>query len=793
MPAPREVYSTTVLLGTVEKLVELPFFSDGAQERAAHTDPTGLSPELRDARIPSYIAGLRIIAKSNRIVLGQSNPEQLARVRYEYAGDIGDIRGELMTLDPGLETEEVRSLRDALAASQDKTSHSEGRRRRRNRKEPDALPPHLITMQGIDLFMGEGRSNVSLLQARHKTEPEARLKLPGSGPEECCFSWRDMQKLLHEPRSKSNQSRLYIDFDRLPSGPEDTDPDKIAYAREIQMALLPHHKLINIPELGLNALRNTVRIARPYHIARTELGKIMRRKFIDDYCRPRNMIRYMRRSNGQGFGEYLTVENAAKAWQEYRKIPFATETDVPIIDVAQRAEIVNAGYAKRTAIEQFGEAGVRRLRHAQTGRVMDHIDAESAAALESYLGHKILPPHLLPYKAFDQYVDISSSSAVRLRLSKSRFEPTLVRLHGSNVRTNCFGWDALEYIKDRVGKIRPGAPDIDFTRLPKDENDTDPDKIAYARTIQRYFVEPEVIGEKSRRFAKNTGILYRTGLLSAEEEVILAKYIEAGLMAGHKLKETSLSAWLRKDLETVAAEGNAAKKRMVEANTGLAKSIVKERKYQNKGLSYDELTQEGILGVIRAVEKFDYTKGIKFSTYAMTWIKQFITRAIYNTGNTLRIPVYISEKLDQVERLQRQGMSTTEIAKETGLTPMQLAGLNHYREQVLSLDAPLRHSNDRGTRTLADLIPDRATEFTGQVEDDIARKELRDLLKRLEPNRRQAIILRFNLDGKSEQDVRTYEQMGKIIGVSKQTAVERTNAALRDLRELYGINLEDIL
>ena len=218
--------------------------------------------------------------------------------------------------------------------------------------------------------------------------------------------------------------------------------------------------------------------------------------------------------------------------------------------------------------------------------------------------------------------------------------------------------------------------------------------------------QTSVMGDSVHTYLKSIG---RRNLLTAEEEVELAKRIEAGLFAEHKLEtESGLSKRYRADLELVAEDGRRAKAHMLEANLRLVVSVAK--KYSDRGLSLLDVVQEGNLGLIRAVEKFDYTKGYKFSTYAMWWIRQAIQRGFADSARTIRLPVHVLEMLSKLSRVerdmhQRLGREPTpeELAVELDRTPDQIEELLRTSRQPISLDSTI---GEDGETSIGDLIED---------------------------------------------------------------------------------------
>ena len=201
----------------------------------------------------------------------------------------------------------------------------------------------------------------------------------------------------------------------------------------------------------------------------------------------------------------------------------------------------------------------------------------------------------------------------------------------------------------------------------------------------------------------------KVALLNAEQEVELAKRIEAGLFAEEKLNGTKkLSAKMHRELEWIAEDGRRAKDHLLEANLRLVVSLAK--RYTGRGMLFLDLIQEGNLGLIRAVEKFDYTKGYKFSTYATWWIRQAITRAMADQARTIRIPVHMVEVINKLARVQRQmlqdlGREPTpeELAKELDMTPEKVVEVQKYGREPISLHTPL---GEDGDSEFGDLIED---------------------------------------------------------------------------------------
>ncbi|MGH3151249.1 MAG: sigma-70 family RNA polymerase sigma factor, partial [Streptosporangiaceae bacterium] len=240
------------------------------------------------------------------------------------------------------------------------------------------------------------------------------------------------------------------------------------------------------------------------------------------------------------------------------------------------------------------------------------------------------------------------------------------------------------------------------------------------------------MGDSVHTYLKSIG---RTSLLTAEQEVDLAKRIEAGLFAEHKLESaTGLDDNFRRELEVIAEDGRRAKAHMLEANLRLVVSVAK--KYSYRGLSLLDVVQEGNLGLIRAVEKFDYTKGYKFSTYAMWWIRQAIQRGFDDSARTIRLPVHVLEMLSKLSRVerdmhQRLGREPTpeELAVELDRTPDQIEELLRTSRQPISLDSTI---GEDGETSIGDLIEDvDAPEASELVDRQLMAEQLRSALDAL--------------------------------------------------------------
>ncbi|MDW3846798.1 RNA polymerase sigma factor SigB [Micromonospora sp. BRA006-A] len=277
----------------------------------------------------------------------------------------------------------------------------------------------------------------------------------------------------------------------------------------------------------------------------------------------------------------------------------------------------------------------------------------------------------------------------------------------------------------------------------------------------------------------------RTKLLTAAQEVELSRRIEAGLFAEEKLATcTPVSAELRADLALIAAEGRAAKDHLLEANLRLVVSIAK--RYTGRGMAFLDLIQEGNLGLIRAVEKFDYTKGYKFSTYATWWIRQAITRAMADQARTIRIPVHMVEQVNRMVRVRRELSVTlgreptvSEVAVALEIPEFQVIELISYDREPVSLDQAV---GEDGESALGDFVAavDPRTEPGDAATNGELRNEVRIVLATLSQREQAVIRLRFGLDDGRQ---RTLDEVGREFGLSRERIRQIEKVTLLKLRD----------
>ncbi len=288
-----------------------------------------------------------------------------------------------------------------------------------------------------------------------------------------------------------------------------------------------------------------------------------------------------------------------------------------------------------------------------------------------------------------------------------------------------------------------------------------------------------------RAYLKQIG---KVALLNAEEEVELAKRIEAGLYAAERVRKAEeessekLVPQMRRDLRWIVRDGERAKNHLLEANLRLVVSLAK--RYTGRGMAFLDLIQEGNLGLIRAVEKFDYTKGYKFSTYATWWIRQAITRAMADQARTIRIPVHMVEVINKLGRIQREllqdlGREPTpeELAKEMDITPEKVLEIQQYAREPISLDQTI---GDEGDSQLGDFIEDsEAVVAVDAVSFTLLQDQLQSVLATLSEREAGVVRLRFGL---TDGQPRTLDEIGQVYGVTRERIRQIESKTMSKLR-----------
>ncbi|HEU5469893.1 MAG TPA: RNA polymerase sigma factor [Actinophytocola sp.] len=347
----------------------------------------------------------------------------------------------------------------------------------------------------------------------------------------------------------------------------------------------------------------------------------------------------------------------------------------------------------------------------------------------------------------------------------------------------------LEDLEDVESEIAAAAVDEieeeeEPAKGPKDSDFVWDEEESEALRQARKDAELTASADSVRAYLKQIG---KVALLNAEEEVELAKRIEAGLYAAERVRAAEedaekLTPSLRKDLRWIVRDGERAKNHLLEANLRLVVSLAK--RYTGRGMAFLDLIQEGNLGLIRAVEKFDYTKGYKFSTYATWWIRQAITRAMADQARTIRIPVHMVEVINKLGRIQREllqdlGREPTpeELAKEMDISPEKVLEIQQYAREPISLDQTI---GDEGDSQLGDFIEDsEAVVAVDAVSFTLLQDQLQSVLATLSEREAGVVRLRFGL---TDGQPRTLDEIGQVYGVTRERIRQIESKTMSKLR-----------
>ncbi len=339
-----------------------------------------------------------------------------------------------------------------------------------------------------------------------------------------------------------------------------------------------------------------------------------------------------------------------------------------------------------------------------------------------------------------------------------------------------------ETVDEEEAKAGTAAPAT--AKADSDEFTWDDEEESEALKQARKDAELTASADSVRAYLKQIG---KVALLNAEEEVDLAKRIEAGLYSVERQRQTSdagekVTTQLRRDLNWIKRDGERAKNHLLEANLRLVVSLAK--RYTGRGMAFLDLIQEGNLGLIRAVEKFDYTKGYKFSTYATWWIRQAITRAMADQARTIRIPVHMVEVINKLGRIQREllqdlGREPTpeELAKEMDITPDKVLEIQQYAREPISLDQTI---GDEGDSQLGDFIEDsEAVVAVDAVSFTLLQDQLQAVLQTLSEREAGVVRLRFGL---TDGQPRTLDEIGQVYGVTRERIRQIESKTMSKLR-----------
>jgi len=340
--------------------------------------------------------------------------------------------------------------------------------------------------------------------------------------------------------------------------------------------------------------------------------------------------------------------------------------------------------------------------------------------------------------------------------------------------------EVVEVVAETPVAETPDAPEAPAEGAAKDEEDafvlSDDDDDAPAQQVATAGATADPVKDYLKQIGK-------VALLNAEQEVELAKRIEAGLFAEEKLNAgVKLDPKHRRELLWIAEDGRRAKNHLLEANLRLVVSLAK--RYTGRGMLFLDLIQEGNLGLIRAVEKFDYTKGYKFSTYATWWIRQAITRAMADQARTIRIPVHMVEVINKLARVQRQmlqdlGREPTpeELAKELDMTPEKVIEVQKYGREPISLHTPL---GEDGDSEFGDLIEDsEAVVPADAVSFTLLQEQLHSVLDTLSEREAGVVSMRFGL---TDGQPKTLDEIGKVYGVTRERIRQIESKTMSKLR-----------
>ncbi|MHA6803143.1 RNA polymerase sigma factor [Salinifilum ghardaiensis] len=345
-----------------------------------------------------------------------------------------------------------------------------------------------------------------------------------------------------------------------------------------------------------------------------------------------------------------------------------------------------------------------------------------------------------------------------------------------------------------VGDLADEVPDVEIPEEPVPEEDEEgetkdadfvwDEEESEALRQARKDAELTASADSVRAYLKQIG---KVALLNAEEEVELAKRIEAGLYGAERLRQAQesgeqLATQFRRDLRWIVRDGERAKNHLLEANLRLVVSLAK--RYTGRGMAFLDLIQEGNLGLIRAVEKFDYTKGYKFSTYATWWIRQAITRAMADQARTIRIPVHMVEVINKLGRIQREllqdlGREPTpeELAKEMDISPEKVLEIQQYAREPISLDQTI---GDEGDSQLGDFIEDsEAVVAVDAVSFTLLQDQLQSVLQTLSEREAGVVRLRFGL---TDGQPRTLDEIGQVYGVTRERIRQIESKTMSKLR-----------
>ena len=489
------------------------------------------------------------------------------------------------------------------------------------------------------------------------------------------------------------------------------------------------------------------------------------------------------------------VKKAAPA-KKVAPVKIALKKDLTAKDVQAIVDAKNAVLRQHEVLAELEKRGVTSINRIPKKTDKDLVDEARALATDvpviveklrkAGLGapsrilkksdYALIEPKVAPVAA--QKIDAKTGKAVKVKIDGEEVELEEVELEDVEVLIK----EAVEIIdgeeEDKGNQPRvvnlaeeaSGTEENAFTLKASEEDD------APAQTVMTAGATADPVKD----YLKQIG---RVALLNAELEVELATRVEAGLFAEAKLKdEKKIEKKLKRELEWLVEDGKRAKNHLLEANLRLVVSLAK--RYTGRGMLFLDLIQEGNLGLIRAVEKFDYTKGYKFSTYATWWIRQAITRAMADQARTIRIPVHMVEVINKLARVQRQmlqdlGREPTpeELAKELDMTPEKVVEVQKYGREPISLHTPL---GEEGDSEFGDLIEDsEAVVPADAVSFTLLQEQLHSVLDTLSEREAGVVAMRFGL---TDGQPKTLDEIGKVYGVTRERIRQIESKTMSKLR-----------
>jgi hypothetical protein len=483
-------------LDDVEQLIGMPFFADQDQASVARINPAELtiSAQQLERRTALYIGGLRLLARGKHIQrealdqhgLDHFDKNILATVAARHREEVMTIRGGLMLEEPDLQPPIVKGLLLDLQSASPKQTVRKSHEKRGPAREMSILPPHLLPTQAIESIINIHYGGV-LQSAKHRGVTGHLLKLPGPQPYENCYEWAFVAELAERRGLKPSVEA--IDFTKLPRSDEESDEQKIAYAREVQMRHVHPLKLANVPELSEKISRyvNDLRLAGPQHVLRKSIERLAGPgfAFITSYCTEHTIpITAMRHPSNASLSFFMQLEDAAKVWDAYKTTPEATPDFITIINLAK-----SIGIGKYVVVQKMSDDEQLAMRPMRAldppGRVLQHVPRLTGQAIIERLQARSVPPHLISVMGLDRRLNVSYSGIMQ-KISRFDIPKTKKVVFGNSKPVVLIDWEGLRQLDEK--NLAAGAYAIDYDRLPRNEEDVNPERIAYARYVQNLYM-----------------------------------------------------------------------------------------------------------------------------------------------------------------------------------------------------------------------------------------------------------------------------------------------------------------